>query len=412
LEESTKTRAVRVASMELLGVACQSRSDVPSRLFSCELELRRKDSQTESVEAEGCSSDDAVKAAVQSLCSCEFAYELETSVETDGLEKFHVTVHESVESDSAERNPREGMGRYLAGPNDNHDRAFGLAVALLRAVQHAGLLKAAYRANNQKVFRGWATQVADEVAETLGVSKLSVQKRLQLESLILEHSNRVASAAVVTATNHPKPDSVLSLFDTSAWLFDSAGRRRDSYTDTDLWLAWYPGVANHDLTVQEVTDSMPKAPPSKIPWIVRLFENPDSWIRFRGAVDLEAHDIMHVLLGRGLQDQDEAFIIGFAMGTAKKVSWFQYWVFKLVIGKLYPEPYRIPRFLQPAFDLGVRCGQETGNRDLYKQDLKRLLPLPLREARQEAGIDMQVVQRYFEQEQQRIPFTIASLRLP
>ena len=100
------------------------------------------------------------------------------------------------------------------------------------------------------------------------------------------------------------------------------------------------------------------------------------------------------------------------MGTAKKVSWFQYWVFKFVIGRLYPEPYRIPRFLQPAFDLGVRCGKETGVRDLYKQDLKRLKTLPLREAREEAGIDMQIVQRYFEQEQQRIPFTIASLRLP
>ncbi|MFK7738582.1 MAG: hypothetical protein AB8B50_21335 [Pirellulaceae bacterium] len=398
--------------MELLRVACQSPPDAPLGPFHCELELRRKDSQTESIEAHGTSPDDAVKAAVQSLCSSEFDYELETSVEVDGLEKFFVTVHESAGSTSVAANSREGMGRYLAGQNDNHDRSFGLAVALLRAVQHAGLLKAAYRANNQKIFRGWASQVAEEVAEALEIPTLSVQKRLQLESLILEHSNRVASAAVVTAANHPRPDSVLSLFDTSAWLFDSVGRRRDSYTDTDLWLAWYPGVENHEQTVQEVIDSMPKAPPSKIPWIVRLFENPDSWIRFRGAVDLEDHDIMHVLLGRGLQDQDEAFIIGFAMGTAKKVSWFQYWVFKFVIGKLYPEPYRIPRFLQPAFDLGVRCGQETGVRDLYKQELKRLLTLPLREARKQAGIDMQVVQRYFEQEQQRIPFTIASLRLP
>ena len=274
MEEPTTTRAVRVASMELLRVACQARPDSAAGSFTCELELRRKDSQAETIEAEGRSSDDAVKAAVQSLCLREFDFELETSVESDGLEKFFVTVHESVDPTAAESTSREGMGRYLAGPNDNHDRAFGLAVALLRAVQHAGLLKAAYRANNQKIFRGWASQVADEVAEALEVPTLSVQKRLQLESLILEHTNRVASAAIVTAANHPKPDSVLSLFDTSAWLFDSVGRRRDSYTDTDLWLAWYPGVENHELTVQEVIDSMPKAPPSKIPWIVRLFENP------------------------------------------------------------------------------------------------------------------------------------------
>jgi hypothetical protein len=217
---------------------------------------------------------------------------------------------------------------------------------------------------------------------------------------------------VLTAANYPRPDSILNLFDTSAWLFDSQGRRRDAYTDTDLWLAWYPGVHNDQQTVDEVIRTMPAAPPSKIPWIVRMFENPESWVRFRGAVDLEDHDVLHVLLGRGLQDQDEAFVLGFAMGTAKKVSWLQYWVFKLVLARLYPEPYRIPRFLQPAFNLGVRCGQATGAKDLYKRHLKRLRGLSLADARKEAEIDMGVVSDFYEQERQQIPFTIASLRLP
>jgi hypothetical protein len=127
---------------------------------------------------------------------------------------------------------------------------------------------------------------------------------------------------------------------------------------------------------------------------------------------LEDHDILHVLLGRGLQDQDEAFVLGFAMGTAKRISWSQYWIFRWVVTRLYPEPYRIPSFLLPAFDLGVQCGHETGVKDLYRQPLKKLRGMSLGEARRVSGIDMAIVRRYYEQEQQRIPFTIASLRLP
>jgi hypothetical protein len=286
------------------------------------------------------------------------------------------------------------------------------AMAILRAVSHAALLKAAYRANHQKTLRGWSAALIRELSETFEIDAISDLQRLEAEGIALEHFNRVASAAVLTAANHPKPDSILSLFDTSAWLFDSQGRRRDAYTDTDLWLAWYPGVDNDELTVDEVIASLPAAPDSAIPWIVKLFENPQSWLRFRGAVDLEDHDIMHVLLGRGLQDQDEAFVLGFAMGTAKRVSWLEVRVFKFVLARLYPEPYSVPAFLQPAFDLGLRCGQETGVRNLYRRPLKELRALTLGDARHQAGIDMQVVRKYYELEQQQIPFTIASLRLP
>ena len=143
-----------------------------------------------------------------------------------------------------------------------------------------------------------------------------------------------------------------------------------------------------------------------------MFENPESRLRFRGAVDLADHDVLHVLLGRGLQDQDEAFVLGFAMGTAKRIRWHEYHLFKFVLSRLYPEPYRIPRYLHPAFDLGLKCGQETGARDLYRRSLKSLRPLSIEKARNESEIDPQVLRKYFRLEQAAIPTTIASLRLP
>lgn len=202
------------------------------------------------------------------------------------------------------------------------------------------------------------------------------------------------------------------MFDTSAWLYDASGKRRDSFTETDSWLAWYPGLENEDSTVGEILGTLPKVAESAIPWIVRFFENPESWFRFRGAISLADHDVLHVLLGRGLQDQDEAFVLGFAMGTAKSVSWFQYHIFKQVLVRLYPEPYRIPAFLLPAFDIGVQCGIDTGKKNLYRLPLNDLKDFTVKNARMRCGIETWVLRKGFIQEKEQIPFTIASLRLP
>jgi len=195
---------------------------------------------------------------------------------------------------------------------------------------------------------------------------------------------------------------------------DAAGKRRDSFTATDSWLAWYLGLDNDTATIGEVLETLPKTPEAAIPWSVRIFENPESWFRFRGAIHLADHDVLHVLLGRGLQDQDEAFVLGFAMGTAKSVSWFQYYIFKLAIVRLYPEPYRIPSFLLPAFDIGLRCAVEIGRKDLYHEPLKNLKDLKdltVSEARERCGINPAILQQAFREEKEKIPFTIASLRL-
>ena len=57
----------------------------------------------------------------------------------------------------------------------------------------------------------------------------------------------------------------------------------------------------------------------EIPLIVRLLENQKYHLPgvtlFHGAVDLDMHDRIHILLGRGLLTADESFTIGFTMGS-------------------------------------------------------------------------------------------------
>ncbi len=399
----------KIAALEVIQAEyskCPDSDTGDSFLFR--LEARKIDSQVESIEliGRGETLESAIADAISGLCIRPIQINHSRQLQqNDGCYQCVVTVGESLTGD-ASSSPREGAGRYVSRTIE-----LGLAVAAIRAANHAGVLKLEFRAKHQKMLRHCSQELVDELTEVLALGSLGKQKRLEADSVTLDHLNRVASAAVVTAANSPQPKSILGLFDTSAWLYDSQGRKRPSFTDTQLWFAWYPGLDEPDRIVDAVIRSMPATPSSKIPWIVRLFENPESWIRFRGAVDLEDHDVLHVLLGRGLQDQDEAFVLGFAMGTSKRVRWWEYYFFQFLIARIYPEPYRIPRFLHPAFILGVKCGCETGNKDLFKASLKRLKSLTIAEARREAGIDPQVLRGYYRQEQIAIPITIASLRL-
>jgi hypothetical protein len=394
-----------VATVEVVGVDV---SQLSAMQFQCRLQLRQNSATVNGV---GDTMLSAITEAVSGICRKPLQVISHRMHEMDGAYQCVVVVCERSPAETVTLNndsgATQGAGRALA---DREEIAWTQAIIL--AASHAGLLSRDYRANNQKELRSWAAQLASEIRRLASDNSTSQTSTIEAEGLILDYLNRAASAAVITAVNHPKPETILSLFDTSAWLYDQHGRQRDSYTDTDLWLAWYPGIENDELTVDEVIRSMPAAPATAIPWIVKLFENPNSRLRFRGAIDLEDHDVMHVLLGRGLQDQDEAFVLGFAMGTAKKISRLEYHVFKFLMARVYPEPYRIPSFLQPAFDIGVRCGQQTGVKDLYKQGLKDWRGLTLGEARLRAGIDMTVLREHFQIEQQEIPFTIASLRLP
>jgi hypothetical protein len=75
-----------------------------------------------------------------------------------------------------------------------------------------------------------------------------------------------------------------------------------------------------------------------------------------GACTLEQHDAIHVLLGRGLVDQDEAFTIGFTAGTSKEMLTEPEKDAYRVALQAYEEPYRIKGQDLLAFDLGVKAG--------------------------------------------------------
>ena len=177
------------------------------------------------------------------------------------------------------------------------------------------------------------------------------------------------------------------------------------------WRTWFPGLDNDHLTLREVLATLPAAPPEDIPWIVRLFENPRGWLRLHGAVDLANHDRIHVLLGRGLVDQDEAFVIGFTMGCTKAVSRLEGAFFKYLASHVYPDPYRIPWRILAAYDLGLEAGREMGVRNLHLVLRDDMLDRRLGDLRREVGIDTERLRDFYARERAALPDTPASRRL-
>lgn len=178
------------------------------------------------------------------------------------------------------------------------------------------------------------------------------------------------------------------------------------------WRAWFPGLDNDHLTLREVLATLPAAPPAAIPWVVRLFENPQGWLPLHGAVDLATHDRIHVVLGRGLLAQDEAFVIGFTMGSTKAVSRLERWFFKCAVSHLYPDPYRIPWPVLAAYDLGLEAGREMGVNDIHRCLGDEMLDRPLGGVRRMLGIDPLRLRRIYAREREALPDSAASRRLP
>ncbi len=401
MNRSLPNSPIIVAGTELQEIALSK--DMTSELCHCSILLHNKFGKSHEFRGFGYDVQSAIAATLQRVTRCGFELvTVDRQKSNDGADSYVAIVRAETHGGS-----RLGFGR-----SDSETEGHGILIAILKGLNHLGVLRSEFAANNQKHLRSLAEEQVSEMMRVISANEVEDRKRLELESMLMEHSNRIASSSVISSSNVAVADSALYMFDTSAWLYDGQGRRRTEFIDTDLWLAWYPGLECDDSSVNEILDSLPKVESTKLPWIVRALESPESWLRFRGAISLEDHDILHVLLGRGLQDQDEAFVLGFAMGTSIRYSVLQHYVFRWLLSTLYPEPYRIPKFLLPAFDLGLECGRKTGRRNLYRESLTHCKEMTVRQARESCEIDTNVLREFYREERKRIPFTIASIRLP
>ncbi|MFQ6550132.1 hypothetical protein AADZ90_019465 [Aestuariibius sp. 2305UL40-4] len=180
------------------------------------------------------------------------------------------------------------------------------------------------------------------------------------------------------------------------------------------WDEWSPGLDTDDMTIAEVLATMPAAAAEDVPEIIRRYENPESPDALPGAITLARHDCIHVLLGRGLHVQDEAFVIGATMGAASDITSDVVDFFVKVSTTEYPEHWRFKEEHIASYLLGVGFAVDNlPNKDLH------LIPLEeepwqsksVREARRALGITKEELRAYFRKAELLVPGTPASRRL-
>lgn len=144
---------------------------------------------------------------------------------------------------------------------------------------------------------------------------------------------------------------------------------------------------NPRLLLGKALKAMNGDPPSKIPFLIRLLENPASPVALPGKIDLYRHDCLHILLGRQFSAYDEAFVVGFTMGNDTQINWFHLAFFKVVSSWFYPKVYRFNRSHLQVFDLGVAYGQAVSARDINRFNFKEYEDQSLEELQTRLGID-------------------------
>jgi hypothetical protein len=177
------------------------------------------------------------------------------------------------------------------------------------------------------------------------------------------------------------------------------------------WQDWNPGWQNNHQTLEEVLKTLPGVPQEEISWLVRLIENPASPFALPGAVTLKRHDAVHVLLGRGLLNQDEAFVIGFTMGCAHNMNKFHQYLFQTAAAKLYPKRYRFNHHHLRVYEFALQAGKESGISNLHEQPIEEWQQKTLGAIREKLGLTASLLASIYEQEKTLLPHTKASLRL-
>ncbi len=153
----------------------------------------------------------------------------------------------------------------------------------------------------------------------------------------------------------------------------------------------------------------------QIPLMVQLVENPrfdlPGFDLFPGATSLETHDYIHILLGRGLYPIDEAFVLGFTMGSTNRMSAKEEALYAFFTRYLYPKSYRFGDDELAVFRDAVRLGYVSDCVSLASVDFTKLRHLSLAAARATLGIEVTLLRAYFEIERKRYPESTASARL-
>ena len=183
------------------------------------------------------------------------------------------------------------------------------------------------------------------------------------------------------------------------------------------WREWRVPLSAAGRTLRDAHESLRPfgVEQRDVPFIIQLVENPRYDVPgielFPGAADLRTHDIIHILLGRGLLLKDEAFVIGFTMGSTNRLGATEERIYQFFAQNLYPPRYRFGDEEVEVFKDAVRLGYVSDCRSLAEVNYDAMLDWTLGHIRTELGIEEDLLRAYYAIEKRRYPHSPESQRL-
>ena len=195
------------------------------------------------------------------------------------------------------------------------------------------------------------------------------------------------------------------------------GRKTPATPQSDAWRVWHVPLSRAEMALADAHRTLqPIALQQReVPLLVQLVENPRFDLPgieiFSGATDLRQHDYLHLLLGRGLLPKDEAFVLGFTMGSTNRVGEVEETLFTLIARYAYPKTYRFDDEDVAVYKDAVRLAYVSDCRALAEVDFEPMLDWPLGRIRREVGVEEDLLRAYYAIEARRYPKSVESQRL-
>jgi len=151
------------------------------------------------------------------------------------------------------------------------------------------------------------------------------------------------------------------------------------------WKEWKPKLDPQE-TLGNILAKMPRVTPDKIPWQIWLLENPKSPIAFPGAISLFRHDCIHAITCSSFHPLDEAFVIGFTMGSDTRLTRKSALFFMWLTTWFYPKNYRLDSRHLLQFARGFILSHKSRVRDLSSFAFENYQNMTLASLRKQLGI--------------------------
>jgi hypothetical protein len=179
---------------------------------------------------------------------------------------------------------------------------------------------------------------------------------------------------------------------------------------------WHVPFHQDSMSLQAALESVPPSSAlMEMPLMLRLQRDPVlsflGQLVFRAGLDKHQHDCIHILLGRGLLALDQAFVLGFTLGSSKKGSVPEHKLHGEVGRHFYKNASLFSESESVVFKDGIKLAYLSFSAPLDSFDFTPWHDQTLRQLREAIGLEPELIQAYFAVEKHRYPYELASQRL-